>query len=393
MGRLQSEIAATQKEIEFAKRDLESLYGSFGEQIAALHHTFSLSFCTEEFHSYNRSLEDLRKAQSQLDHFSALMREADDHRRKMGDLKNTLKDLGRQRDEVFARAGAIAFEAAWAGSLPSHMEPLLPPLDAQQRSIAHFRSIVDASQKEITTRNRGLRSLPARFKAHYARLKLDALGRGNSRLFHETGKKLYDMECIIDLPSPRTEEILRHINSLDGKTAAVKEELETSRIRLDKVQGALSGEQNTAGEPARRMQSLKHDRDACQTQVTLQARLYGKALCRSADVWLPHVPLPDSVVTVLDQIFKHERRLSRLEERIVELEVDIEVEEMEIMIARDSERVVHLKNQIDSFQRQVEDILGEIDTKKQRIDYLRTAGLAERKIQALAAPQQEDSIQ
>lgn len=389
MGRLQAEIAATQKEIEFAVKDLDALYGDFGEHIALLHHTFPMPLCTEEFHVYSRCLEELRVSQSQLDHFSSLVREADDHKKRMGQLKESLKELAVKRNGVLSRAGAIAFEAAWAGSLPAHLEPLLPALDARQRSLASFRAIYDESIKELEQRRKGLGTVRSSIRAAYARMKLSRLGKSSGKLFYETGKKLYEMECIVDLPSAKTSDILKEMNQIDGQVAAITEDLETSRVRLDHVQGALvggDGQPAHGGETARRIQTLTHERDANQEAVHAQAVVYGKALCHTSVSWVSRMPLPDSVMAVYDQILKHERRLARLEERVVELGVDVDVEELELLISHDAERVVHLKDQITSFQRQVEDILEEIDEKKKKITYLRTDGLRERKQKALLPP-------
>ncbi|AEC01524.1 hypothetical protein [Parasphaerochaeta coccoides] len=395
MGRLQSEIAATQKEIEFARKDLDALYGEFGEHIALLHHTFPLPLCMEEFHVYSKSLEEFRVSQSQLDHFSSLVREADDHKKRMGQLKESLKELSARRGEVFSRAGAIAFEAAWAGSLPHHLEPLLPALDARQRSLAAFHAVYDESIKDMQHNPKGLKPVFSRLRATYARMKLSRLGKSSAKLFHETGRKLYDMECIVDLPSVRTVDILKELNQIDGQSAAITEDLEASRKRLDRVQGALTGEDGQpagGGETARRIQVLTQERDAKQNVVHAQAVTYGKALCHNAASWIPNMPLPAIVMAVYDQILKHERRLFRLEERIVELGVDIDVEELELLISRDAERVVHLKDQIVSYQRQVEDILGNIDEKKKKITYLRTEGLRERKQKALFSLDEETKL-
>lgn len=372
MGRLQAEIAATQKEIELAGQDLDILFEELGQMAAALRQSVTISVCTQEFQDYYRSKGELEDIQIRLSHVRAALDEIDDRSKKISTLKASLRMLEQHYDTACSRAGAIAFEASSADMLPSHLVHMLPPIDGQQKRFALWMVRRGRAEKNALEGS-GIQKLVAYVEERYCSWKLRRVNRSCESLFRQIGRAIDESGCVMDLPGENAPRLASELASICSDRKGINEEIELQQKHIEHVQGTLtesSFDASAMNQANRRVEELeKQERDKLAVVRTC-AIAYGKALSEVAGQWISLPAVTSQVQACYEQIRRHERRILMLQKHIESLEIDIEVEELELLISQDAERIGHLKEQIAAFQRQIIEIQNEITENRRKIERL-----------------------
>ncbi|MFA6689503.1 MAG: hypothetical protein ACOX6K_10465 [Sphaerochaetaceae bacterium] len=369
MGRLQAEIAATQKEIELARQDLDVLFEELGQLVAALRQSVTIPVCAQEFQEYYRGKGELEEIQLRLAHVRAALEEIDDRSKKISVLKGTLKSLDRRYDTACSRAGAIAFEAATADTLPIHLAGMLPPVDAQQRKYVRWQKRMVRAER-LSLSASGIRRAFAQGEERYCAWHLKRVNRSYETLFRQIGKAIDKSGCVMDLPGENAPHLASELSAISGERKGIVEEIELQQKQIEQVQGALDS--TVLNQASRRVEELEKQSREKSAAVRLRAVAYGKALAGEVEQWIGMPAVTEQVRSCYEQITRHERRIAMLQRHIESLEIDIEVEELELLISQDAERIGHLKEQISSFQRQIVEIQDEVTENRRKIAQLRS---------------------
>lgn len=375
MGRLQAEIAATQKEIELAGQDLDILFEELGQMAAALRQSVTIPVCVQEFQAYYRSKGELEDIQVRLGHVRAALEEIDDRSNKISTLKASLHTLEQRYNTACSRAGAIAFEASAADTLPVHLVHMLPPIDDQQKRFALWQ--VRRGRAERTAiEGSGLRKASAQLEERYCSWKLRRVNRSCESLFRQIGKAIDESGCVMDLPGENAPRLAAELAMISSDRKGINEEIEIQQTHIEQVKGTLRESEFDASamtQANKRIDELERQEKEKLAVVRSSAIAYGKALASVVDQWISLPAVTPQVQSCYDQICRHERRMLMLQKHIESLEIDIEVEELELLISQDAERIGHLKEQIASFQRQIVEIQNEITDNRRKIERLRGA--------------------
>lgn len=373
MGRLQAEIAATQKEIELARQDLDVLFEELGQMAAALRQSVTIPVCTQEFQEYYRRKSELDDVQVRLGHVRAALEEIDDRSNKISTLKASLRALDQQYHTACSRAGAIAFEASTAGTLPEHLVHMLPPIDGQQKRFALWQ--VRRGRAERTAiGSTGPRHLFSQVEERYCSWRLRRVNRSCETLFSQIGRSIDESGCVMDLPGKNAPHLAAELAKIGSDRKGINEEIEFQQKNIEQVKGSLQEAQFDASamtQANKRIEELERQEQEKAAAVRTCAIEYGKALAKNIGQWISLPAVTEQITTCYDQICRHERRIQMMLKHIDSLQIDIEVEELELLISQDAERIGHLKEQIASFQRQIVEIQNEITDNRRAIERLR----------------------
>jgi len=142
----------------------------------------------------------------------------------------------------------------------------------------------------------------------------------------------------------------------------------SERVQTDRRSLADEG---LDGSIVRRINALEEELEAKQAQMHSLAATYGR-LVRTELESTQRPIVSEEIARCLDQIQRHERVRSQLQQRIRALESEIEVSELLLLIQQDEERMEHLHQTIAQFNKQLEEVQQSIDHNKERIHDLRT---------------------
>ncbi len=372
MGRLQVEISGIEKEIELARRDLDVLFEEFGQMAAALRLTVNIPVCSEENHDYAHARNDLEATEIRLAHVRSALAEIDNRSSRITSLKSALASMEQEHAICCLKAGAIAFEAACAGTLPEHLQQMLPSIDDQQRIYAMWQVRRNKAEQRLFA-SHGIPHALARMQVRYCSRRLGSVSRSYEQLFRKIGQQMDSNGCVMDLPGLNAPPLARALSKIDSDMVGLREEIELQHKQIEQVQGSLAeAMQDTSAkaQASRRIEELEKQQAEQALVVRACAIEYGKALAREGYRWLDIPAVTDQIKECHVQITRHERRIQMMQRKISTLKIGIEVEELELLISQDAERIGHLKEQIGMYQRQILEVQEEIMRHRKDIDEL-----------------------
>lgn len=360
MGRLQGDIAATRQEIERTRRDMHLLYRELGTIVFTVQDG-PVEHAEEAYRTVCDQKTAVDTIATRIEHVKTAIEDIRTRTDRVSQLRNALKGVEECYDVLMGRAGAIAYEAAKAGTfyIPSSSE-----FDEIMKL-----EIARKEEAEAFTAKQSLK-LVQKIRDKMEQKKDEKLIRERTRILTIWGKKLDEAGLITELPGSQAHEVAQHVTSLKEERAGLEEELDIHKNHISQAKGALE-EAGATGFEQRRLEELRKALMQAQKRLSETCYMYGLAVRKQNPEWLTDTERPFEVFKCVDQVLRHERRIESLEKRIEDLEVEIKVEELEFIIAQDAERVAHLQRQITTFQRQILEIQTEMNEYQAKITELR----------------------
>lgn len=161
----------------------------------------------------------------------------------------------------------------------------------------------------------------------------------------------------------------KEFRSLTRQKAVWEEEMSLLQQRIFSDRGKLE-EVGVAGSIERKVQELQNQRKVQSQQVRRLAMNCGRAVCVLENPWKSG-EVNAEILRCYDQIRRHERIRAQLEQRIAELKIEQQIGQIVAIVEQDEERILHLQQLIDQYNRQIEDIQRTIVGNREQIGALK----------------------
>ena len=354
MGNLQSDILQKQKEREGHRNDLFSLYADLGKSVALIEQITTLGYGNVEFKQFMEVQNRYDEAEQTYEQLKGYISQLEDRSRKIKEIEADIRFLGKRRNSLFARLGAIAYEAYGSQTLPEHLIEVCAPFFEEH----HLRT-------------RKLEDTYASCRKSYGMVRKKliafALAHQKQRLLPrlvQAGSALVSIGCEADLPGIGKEKLFHELSSFLKKERAFQKELDIHRSAVDKLR---SQEKET---PKGQLDLSKVQFVQIGKERDRIASQYGKVLYDTLPEGVSAEMIGATAITLMDQISLHLRRLDRLEQDILELQNMMKIEELEAQIELENQKVEHLHTQIEGCNRQIRQIQISIEGKRKMITVL-----------------------
>ncbi|MDY0288661.1 MAG: hypothetical protein RBR15_07550 [Sphaerochaeta sp.] len=354
MGTFQADIQQKQKEIESHHSDLHTLYAELGFSTALIEQMTPLGFATEEFNRFVEVDALYEEARQTYERIKGFISQVEDRSRKIEQIEADIRALEGPGKSLYARLGAIAYEAFGSGSLPDHLQERCSPLFSDHHNA--ISRMQDALQ-DCTTRKGAL----SRAKCTLLNMRLQRRRKQALPLMIQAGSLLSSLGFETDLPGADRGSLVAQIAQFRKKEQALTQELDIHHSAVAKLR---SQEEES---PRSQLESSRVQFREMEKQRAKVSFLYGKALYEKLR-GTRHSHLAGSAsVALMEQITLHLNRISRLEHEIRELQNQMKVEELEAQIELEAQKISHLRTQIEQSNKQISLVELSIARKREKI--------------------------
>lgn len=352
MGNLQSNIQQKQKEMEGHRNDLFSLYADLGKSVALIEQITPLGFGNAEFKQFIEVQSRYDEAELTYERLKGYISQLEDRSRKIKEIEADIRSLHKVRGNLFARLGAIAYEAYGSQTLPEYLIEVCAPYFEEHH--VKTRKLEEACASDKNKSYGFLRKYSASF----------ILNRHKKRLLPrlvQAGSALVSIGCEADIPGIGKEKLSSELSSFLKKEKALQQELDIHRSAVVKLRTQEKESPKGQLELSRvQFNQIGKERDKI-------AFLYGKVLYDTLPESVSSEMVGSRAITLIDQISLHLRRLDRLEQDILELQNMMKVEELEAQIELENQKIEHLHSQIEGCNRQIKQVQLSIEAKRSKI--------------------------
>ncbi len=368
MGRLHNQIDNVKRQIEMVGKDLDVLFEELGMLVAALRQPMASGLCEQPYLLLAQAKAEHAGLCARTEHLASIDEQITHASSRIAELKEKVLQDQKRLAVVQARLGVIAWEESASHVLAESLVHLIPQVNEQQKRIADME-MHHLRVKQRVLEARGIRKYQLHLESWIIARRLRKVNDTSEGFFSETGRAIAEAGCIRQLASelaPQLEEeysiVSRELAGLNEEIFVLKETIHSNRTKLEA--------EGVAGSVGRKVQELEDAVKASSERVRNLAIAYGKVLCQPADPWTG-MEVGSAVLRCYDQIRRHERVRLQLEKRIHELEVEIDISELLLIISQDQERIAHLQQTIDQFNRQVMEIQASIRENREKIGLLK----------------------
>lgn len=368
MGRLHNQIDDVKREIAKVDDDLDALTADFGLLVSSLRNPIVDGACSLLYQELIKAVAQRDALQSRIAHLTGLGEQLNGASARIAQLKMLMQRTQTQLETTFGRIGVIAWEESASNVLAEAIVSLLPESSAHQTNVAKLKAR-QTLLEEKSQRKHGLRAVPSHIEQLFVSRRLHRLNDETQKLFIESGKAIAQAMKIRSLHSSFAQQLEQEYLSLNSELAGWEEELLNATTKISKSKDALN-QAGVAGPVERKIQELKDSLRIAQERLAWCASAYGREIHRLTDPW-ENREASVEVLQCENQINRHERRRRQLESKIKSLETEIEIDEQVVLISQDEERIAHIKETIDQFNRQISEIEAGIREKRDRIAKLK----------------------
>lgn len=368
MGRQRSQIEVVQRQIAVVDHDLEVLFAELGMHVLTLRQPVVSDGCEQPYLDLAKAKAALDDTDARILHFKQIGQNIQDASSRIGHVKDLLGEHERKLRLVYSRLGVIAWEEASSQVLSETVRRLLPSIEEQQRKANSLKKNHESASRRSRESGPWFK-IPLKVKELLAEKRLNRYSRSHEEFFVESGRAIAEALCIRQLASSSAVELDGEYRTLMGEIAAWKEEMDMLHQKISTEQSRLEKE-GAAGSIDRKVQDLEARRKDEAESVRIFAAVYGKAICSLSNCW-KEIDVHTETLRCYDQIRRHERIRKQLEQRITELEIEREITDLVLLIEQDEERVLYLRQTIDQFNRQIDDIGRTIGRNREKIGQLK----------------------
>ncbi len=354
MGTFQADIQQKQKEIESHHSDLHTLYAELGFSTSLIEQISPLGFATEEFKRFMEVDALYEEARQTYERIKGFISQVEDRSRKIEQIEADIRGLNGPRKSLYARLGAIAYEAFGSGSLPDFLEEKCSPLFAEHHNA--ISRMQDALQ-DCTTKKGAL----SRAQCTLLNMRLQRRRKQALPLMIQAGSLLSGLGFEADLPGVGRDSLVTQLVQFKKKEHSLQQELDIHHSAVAK----LRSEEKES--PRNQLDSSRIQFREMEKQRTKVSLLYGKALYEKLS-GSRHSHLAGSAsVALMEQITLHLNRIDRLEHEIRGLQNQMKVEELEAQIELEAQKITHLRTQIEQSNKQISQVEFSIARKREKI--------------------------
>lgn len=351
MGTLQADIQQKQKEIEQHRSDMFALFADLGRIVAPVEQLSSLGYALKEYEIFCKATEEYEKAKRSYEQLSGYISQLEDRSRKIKEIQRDIRLLRKPLDRVFARVGAIAYEAYTCDNLADHLkEACAPFFEDHHRKTKRLEERVEAPGNRV---NRFL-----------CDSRLRSLRRDLPAVFIKAGRCLAAIGCAAELPFCEKHDLMSQLENFMQKKSGLEQELEVhvgamAKLKSEEVQS-----------PKARLEERASQMRSRQKEAEKAAAVYGKALYDTLPSDVNARTIGSRAIELMDQLTLHKNRIKTLQREIKVLENLIQVQELQAQVELDNQRIEMLRSQIETCNRQIEQIESTIAEKQKKITAL-----------------------
>ncbi|WP_320128031.1 hypothetical protein [uncultured Sphaerochaeta sp.] len=364
MGNLQADILGKQKEIEGHHNDLLAFYSDLGKTVAAIEMVTPLGFCDQEYKAFLEVEARHIEARQAYERLKLYVTQLEDRSRKIKQIEADIKALQIPQKKLFARLGAIAYEAYGAQTLADHLLEVCTPFfethcqRTKNLEKAYAKTQQQAKSSLILVRGR------ARISAQVLAKLLEVQRRKVLPQFAKAGAALIAIGCEGDVPGLGTENLKSELKNFLRRQEELAEELAIHKNAVAKMKD------QEVDSPHRQLEQSKSQFALQGKELDKMAALFGKALYETLPVDISSKAIGKVAISLIDQISLHLRRIDQLEHDILQLQNMIKIEELQAQIELDNQKVELLNAQIETSSRQISQVELSIENKRQKIALL-----------------------
>ncbi len=365
MGRHRNQIEQIERQIDEVNHDIDLLLSDLSLHILTLE---SPVIVGENHHPY----QNLKQAKELLDDYErkiVLMQKLKegvmDANGRIRRLKGLIKEKEEELNEVYGRLGVIAWEEASSGVLSPEIKRALPSIEERRLLFSNIKE--EQRNRESKKRDsHPLLKAPLQVNILLSQWRINKLVRGNREFFTATGKVLADSDLTVSLVSEKGAELEQRYGDLKGEIGVCQDEIASLKQHVAASQGSLEGI-GVTGSVSRKLIELQNLKREQSQQVGRFAIAYGRSLWTQEE-WRS---LSSETERLYTQIARHEKVRGQLEKKIVELRLEEEIGDLIFLVDQDEERILHLRQTIEQYNRQIEEIQKAISLNREKIGILK----------------------
>lgn len=354
MGTYQADIQQKQKEIDSHRNDVYALFSDLGFSVALLEQLSPLGFAQEEYQAFVEVDTRYEEAKQTYERIKRFMSQLDDRSRKIEQIEADIRALKGPRKKLYARLGAIAYEAYGSSTLPDYLEEVCTPLFAGHHKKAHtIQNALEHAKKQ-----KGV------FKAverSFLSVRVRATRRQIMPLLLQAGTKLATLGCETDLPGIGKESLVEELSQFRKREQALEQELDIHHSAVAKLRS------EEIESPKSQLESSRAVWKELEKQRVKVSHLYGKALYENLRKNTSSSSIGATSLGIMEQISLHQRRMVQLEQDILALQNLMKVEELEAQIELENQKIRHLRDQIEQSKKQIFTVELSIARKRDKI--------------------------
>ena len=368
MGRQRSQIEIVERQISVVDHDIKVLLAELGLHIIALRQPVVPGDSMVAYQQLVSEKSVLDDYDARITHLQQIGQSLQDASARVASLRNTVVQHEKLLQIVFGRIGVIAWEEASSGVLSPVIKAVLPDIDQKQQRAVVLKQNKDSIVLK-TQETSSILKITFKLQEFIASRRLDKFSRSNEEFFIQTGQTIAESHLTKHLESNATVKLDEEFHNLTREVEAAQDELSLLQKRITKDKSSLE-EVGVAGSVERKIQELQNMRKNQAEVVQRLAVDYGKVICSLENPWKSEY-VDAETLRVYDQIRRHERIRGQLETRIDELRIEQQIGELIFLIEEDEERIGHLRQLIDQYNRQIEDIQKDIGLRREQIVHMK----------------------
>ncbi len=365
MGRHRNQIEQIERQIGEVNHDIDLLFSDLSLHILTLESPVIIGDNHLPYQNLKQAKELLDDYERKIVLMQKLKEGVLDANGRIRRLKGLIKEKEEELNEVYGRLGVIAWEEASSGVLSSEIKRALPSIE--ERRILFNTVKAEQENKESKKReSHPLLKAPLQVNVLLSQWKINKLIRGNREFFTATGKVLADSDLTVALVSEKGPELEQRYGDLKGEIGVCQDEIASLKQHVAASQGSLEGI-GVTGSVSRKLIELQTLKREQSQQVGRLAIAYGRFLWTQGE-WRS---LSNEAEKLYTQIERHEKVRGQLEKQIIELRLEEEIGDLIFLVDQDEERILHLRQTIEQYNRQIEEIQKAISLNREKIGILK----------------------
>ncbi len=368
MGRQRNQIEVVERQISVVDHDMEVLLAELGMHILELRQPVLPDDAVPTYHHLSREKSVLDDMDARIENLRHIGQSLLDANARIATLKQSISGNESRLRIVYGRIGVIAWEEATSGVLSEIIRKELPLIDEMQAKVAALKQTKDTANMRSRESYRMLR-LPFKLHELISARRLAKYSKGHEDFFIQIGGAIAAASSTNHLQSRSAMDLDKEFRGLTREISVWKEEMSLLQQRIFSDKGKLE-EVGVAGSIERKVQELQNQRKGQSQQLHKLAVSCGRAVCSLENPWKSG-EVNAEILRCYDQIRRHERIRVQLEQRIAELKIEQEIGEIVAIVEQDEERILHLQQLIDQYNRQIEDIQRTIVGNREQIGTLK----------------------
>jgi chromosome segregation ATPase len=368
MGRQRSQIEVVERQITVVHHDMEVLLAELGMLILDLPQPVVADGSADLYHRLVQEKAKLDDCDARIENLKQIEQSLHDAHARIVQIKSSVKAHRQQLRVVYARIGVIVWEEATGHVLSPIIGNAVPRVFEMQQKVTSLKESHESTSQKVKQSSPIFR-LPLKMQEAVIARRLARFTRGHEEFFVELGQAVAQASCIRHLHSAAAVSLdadyltlTREIGVWEEELAVLQQQISSNKGKLEQAAGPATLE--------RKLSELQGERNILSDLVRSLAVEYGTLVCSLENPW-KSIAVHAELLRCYDQIRRHERIALQLNRQIDELKIEQEIGELVYLIEQDEERVAHLRQLIDQYSGQIEEIQKSIVHNREHIAELK----------------------